>query len=113
MKFGAHNYYFDSMGRDHLDNLMGMTMPICNTVKYQHSSSSTCGLFVTLAAALYSKGFDNYEEYQNALDMLLSPDEIVNEFNINLFGALQKIGEEFNNPLYVQTGRMIEFCDNL
>lgn len=108
--------YFDSLGADHLQRLIGFEPPHCNYLAYQAAEATTCGAYVSFVGALYStfKRGCTVNTLLNKIDYYLCPDPVINEFNMNIFLASQAIGEEFmNDERYVRTTRFVNLCNSL
>lgn len=106
-------YYFDSLGKFHLQTLITFSPPLSNIVAYQSQQSASCGVFVTLVASIYAslstRNRPSSTSLQYTIDHLLTVDPVVNEFNVNLFAMAQHVGEEFENKKYIFTKRMVDF----
>lgn len=111
-------FYFDSLGPSHLGTLLGFLPPNLNEVAYQSNQSASCGIFVSFIAAVFATLCKarqcTINKLKRKIETLLSPDTTVNEFNMLVFAATQRIGEEFTqNIKYTFTSRMVTFCDTL
>lgn len=108
---------FDSYGAHHASSILGVDVTaISSYTRYQEIGSDTCGLFVCLAATVYSNlsqldSIVNTGQFWDKLNTYLSTSATINEFNIKTFGILMRIGEEFSDRRYRYTQSIVNLCE--
>jgi hypothetical protein len=108
---------FDSYGAHHASSILGVDVTAMSSyMQYQEIGSDTCGLFVCLAATVYSKLSEINpvvikRQFWDELNNYLSSSVVINEFNMKTFGILMRIGEEFSDRRYRYTQSIVDLCE--